>query len=149
MLEWLFKADEDFAFATGSLERELEYYGPICLHFHEAGEKYLKAYIVAFELPFGKIHDLEKLVAVCAAHDASFSVLVESARALNPFYTEVRYPGETYIRATKALAIASFENAEQIQRFVREKLGIHEAISAEDIQRENMLVDEELKKQPS
>ena len=47
--EWLSRADEDFKFASVNLEEEKPFYAQICFHFHQASEKYLKAYIVTFE----------------------------------------------------------------------------------------------------
>ncbi len=45
VLEWLFKADQDFGFAKTILSYPREYYDQICFHFQQAAEKYLKAYI--------------------------------------------------------------------------------------------------------
>ena len=62
--EWLRKADEDFAFAA-SLVGESTFYAQISFHFHQAAEKYLKSLIVAWDLEFRKIHDLQILLKVC------------------------------------------------------------------------------------
>ncbi len=56
--EWLAKADEDFEFAKVNLMEGKPFYSQICFHFQQAAEKYLKAYIIAHELEFRKIHDL-------------------------------------------------------------------------------------------
>jgi HEPN domain-containing protein len=58
--EWLAKAREDFEFARINLEEGKLFFAQICFHFHQAAEKYLKAYIVAHELEFRKIHPLNK-----------------------------------------------------------------------------------------
>lgn len=50
--EWLDKADEDFGFASSYLDKEDQFFGQICFHFHQAAEKYLKTFIVANELEF-------------------------------------------------------------------------------------------------
>jgi len=42
--EWLKKADEDFDFADSVLE-DTTFYAQICFHFHQAAEKYLKAFV--------------------------------------------------------------------------------------------------------
>ena len=47
--EWLKKAEEDYAFAASVLE-DSTFYAQICFHFHQAAEKYLKAFIVARDL---------------------------------------------------------------------------------------------------
>lgn len=52
--EWMAKAHEDFAFAQINLEEGKPFFAQICFHFHQAAEKYLKAYIVTNELDFRK-----------------------------------------------------------------------------------------------
>lgn len=60
--DWVKKADEDFQFAVLNLKEQNPFYAQICFHFHQAAEKYLKAYVVANELEFRKIHDLPLLL---------------------------------------------------------------------------------------
>ncbi len=62
--EWLIKAEEDFGFARIGL-RETKYYAQICFHFHQAGEKYLKAFITANHLEFRPVHNLIELLTIC------------------------------------------------------------------------------------
>lgn len=57
--EWFSKADEDFKFAEVNLKEGRNYFPQICFHFQQAAEKYLKSFIIAHELKFSKIHDLE------------------------------------------------------------------------------------------
>ena len=71
--KWTKKADEDFGYASLSLEEEFKYFPQICWHFQQAAEKYLKAYIVAFDLEFRKIHDLVALLKICQKKESSFS----------------------------------------------------------------------------
>lgn len=119
--EWINKADEDFKFAKASLDEGLEFYAPICLHFHQAAEKYLKAYIVAKELPFPKIHDLEKLLQLCTQKDSEFNKLEEFAKILNPFYIGTRYP-DIILPVDKNIAEKALQAAEEIASFVKSKL---------------------------
>jgi hypothetical protein len=44
----------------------------------QAAEKYLKSYIVAFNLEFRKIHDLIALLKICSAKDDSFTSFFKS-----------------------------------------------------------------------
>ena len=53
--DWLKKAEEDFGFASSVLE-DSTFYAQICFHFHQAAEEFLKAFIVARDLNFQKIH---------------------------------------------------------------------------------------------
>ena len=84
--EWLGKADEDFNFACRNVEdEENTFYAQICFHFQQAAEKYLKAYIVAYELTFKKIHELPELVKICRGDNDSFSELEEGCNFLTDF----------------------------------------------------------------
>ncbi len=64
--EWINKADDDFNFASVNLDKENRFYGQICFHFHQAAEKYFKAFIIAYDLEFEKVHDLVRLQKLCA-----------------------------------------------------------------------------------
>lgn len=59
--EWLAKADEDYLFTEKYLQNEESFFAPLCFHCQQAAEKYLKAYIVAKDLSFQKIHDINEL----------------------------------------------------------------------------------------
>jgi HEPN domain-containing protein len=48
-IEWLNKADEDNDFASSIIDDSV-FYAQICFHFHQAAEKYFKAFIVANEM---------------------------------------------------------------------------------------------------
>ena len=89
--EWLNKAEEDFGFAA-SVIKESPYYAQICFHFHQAAEKYLKAYIVAYDLVFEKIYDLPVLLKTCFQQDPKLREILEECKFLNRYYIEARYP---------------------------------------------------------
>jgi len=90
--EWLSKADEDFTFAKINLEEDHKFYSQICFHFQQAAEKYLKAYIAAYDLEFEKIHNLIALLKICGKRDASLFSLREHCDLLNTAYIDTRYP---------------------------------------------------------
>jgi len=89
--EWIEKAEEDFGFASSIIE-ESAYYAQICFHFQQAAEKYLKTYIVAYELEFRKSHELVELLGICKAKDQTFASIEEECNYLNRFYIDTRYP---------------------------------------------------------
>ncbi len=89
--EWINKADEDFGFAF-SVIKESPYYSQICFHFHQAAEKYLKAYIIAHDLEFQKIHDLPILLKICMPKDPELQILLDDCKFLNRYYIDARYP---------------------------------------------------------
>ena len=121
--DWLRKADEDFGYASSSLEEELEYFPQICWHFQQAAEKYLKAYIIAFDLEFKKIHDLMALLKICVKQDVSFNVLSEECKYLQKFYIETRYPVVWETKWKKEDALKA-QAAERIRNFVKDKIKI-------------------------
>jgi len=59
---------------------------------HQAAEKYLKAYIVAYDLDFVKIHDLPVLLKTCIQQDPGLQEIFEECKFLNRYYIEARYP---------------------------------------------------------
>lgn len=120
--EWLTKADEDFEYAKASLAEGLTFYAQVCFHLHQAAEKYLKAYIVAKELSFRKIHNLITLLQICEEADTEFAKLSDFAAELNPFYIETRYPGLIGEPIRKDQTEQALEMVEKIASFVKEKL---------------------------
>jgi HEPN domain-containing protein len=44
--EWLAKAEDDYLFANECIEHGTEHFAPVCFHYHQAIEKYLKAFII-------------------------------------------------------------------------------------------------------
>lgn len=120
---WIKKADEDLLYGKSSLEDGLEFYSPICFHFHQAVEKYLKAYIVSKELDFQKIHDLTKLLKICAQEDTDFNNLSNLVSELNSYFIEVRYP-EFVTSVEESQAEKALINAEEIATFVKSKLSL-------------------------
>lgn len=90
--DWVKKADEDFQFAVLNLKEQTPFYAQICFHFHQSAEKYLKAYVVANELEFRKIHDLPLLLRICSSKDSTLDVLRDACEYLNVFYLGTRYP---------------------------------------------------------
>lgn len=122
--EWLDKAQEDFEFAKLNLEGRKSFYAHVCFHFQQSAEKHLKAFIIARELRFRKIHDLDLLRKICQEADSSFEQLKEDCQFLNTYYVESRYPVHWPARFTLQEAQRACEAAERVRRLVREKLRI-------------------------
>lgn len=120
---WVEKADEDLLFARASLKDSLEFYPQICFLLHQAVEKYLKAYIIASELDFQKIHDLGRLVKICGQKDKGFDKYFDKIADLNTYYIETRYPDFEVI-VNKSQTEKALKTAEQIARFVKFKLSL-------------------------
>lgn len=122
--EWLKEAEEDYNFASANLEEHDEFFGRICFHFQQAGEKYLKAYIIKQDLLFEKIHDLIKLVKICQKKDESFLEIAEAAGFLTDLYVDTRYPAVWPVGRSKTEAEKAREAAKTIGDFVKRKLNL-------------------------
>jgi len=125
VLEWLNKAEEDFGFAA-SVIKESPYYAQICFHFHQAAEKYLKAYIIAYDLEFEKIHDLPVLLKICMQKEPNLQIILDDCKFLNRYYIEARYPVHwptSYDREETEKAKLA---AEQIRKTIKNRLELSE-----------------------
>lgn len=120
--EWLELAQSDLNIAkedAGKKER-FGYVGFLC---QQATEKFLKAYIIAFELEFLKTHDLETLLETCILKDPDFGRLRIPCRLLTPFYIETRYPDFVEISKLRGKNVKdALKYAEEIAKFVLKKL---------------------------
>jgi HEPN domain-containing protein len=121
--EWLTKAAEDFAFARVNLEEGKPFYAQICFHFHQAAEKYLKAYIVAYDLDFRKIHDLPLLLKICAAHDPAADPLRDACEFLSAFSVETRYPVHWPTHFSREETQRAWQSAERVKSWVEAQVG--------------------------
>jgi HEPN domain-containing protein len=119
--EWLDKADQDFGFSSTSLP-EVDHYDQVCFFFQQAGEKYLKAYIVRYDLLFEKEHNLLRILEICKRRDPEFEKIREACKILTPFYTETRYPNAVRVIFTKEDAEKAKETAKKIGDFVKTKI---------------------------
>lgn len=120
--EWLAKADEDFNFARVNLEEGRPFFAQICFHFHQAAEKYLKAYIAANELEFRKVHDLPLLLRICVRKDVALEELREDSDYLNAFYVETRYPVHWPTSFSYKEAQQALQAAKRIQDSIKKRL---------------------------
>lgn len=122
--EWLEKADEDFRFAETNLKDGSAFYAQMCFHFHQAAEKSLKAYIIAKDLTFEKVHDLVHLLRTCTAFEPAFEELKEDCILLNAAYIETRYPVSWPTNHTKETTEQFHAAAANIARMVSKQLGL-------------------------
>jgi len=115
---WLRKArsDElalDASLSAGALDAA-------CFHAQQAAGKYLKAFLPHKGIVFPYVHNLSKLVELCAGPEASFQSLIKTVEPLTPYAVELRYdhefwPGREEAEEAKALAGA-------VRDFVMKKL---------------------------
>jgi HEPN domain-containing protein len=121
--EWLRKAEEDFQFAASVLE-DSTFYAQICFHFHQAAEKYLKAFVVARDLEFQKIHDLPVLLKLCSAVEPGLDEIQDDCKFLNRFYIDTRCPVHWPTNYTKEEALKAKSACEQVRKTIRDVLAV-------------------------
>jgi HEPN domain-containing protein len=119
--EWLDKAGEDYGFALESLQ-DTSYYGQVCFHFHQAAEKYLKAFIIAHQVEFRPVHNLIELLSICRKKNSSIAELEDACYYLNPFYIDTRYPVHWPTHYDKDIAAKAEEAARTIKMWVETAL---------------------------
>lgn len=95
----------------------------ICFHAQQAVEKFLKAYLVAKNIEFGKTHNLKTILKQCIDNDADFKNV--TVGDLSDYAVEVRYPDEFY-EPTVNEADENIAIAESIKEIVLKKLSINE-----------------------
>lgn len=66
---------------------------PAAFHAQQAMGKGLKAFLVAKDRTFEKVHNLPYLLDLCGEEDEAFEAFREDAERLTPFAVEPRYPG--------------------------------------------------------
>ena len=120
--DWVRKGDEDFEFAAVNLNEGNAFFAQICFHFHQAAEKYLKAFIIARELEFRRIHDLPFLFGICSPEDPTLEGLWDACEYLNAFYVETRYPVHWPTSYSQEEATKAFEAADQIPTIIKGKI---------------------------
>jgi len=116
---WLRKAESDLTNSGMCLDAG-QALDTACFHAQQAAEKYLKAHLTAHEIDFPFIHNLEKLVELCAQRDPSFLDLKVLSQELTPYAVELRYDDEFW----PAIEIArqALDAALEIKRFVIDRL---------------------------
>jgi len=122
--EWLKKADENLEFAISVIE-ESTFYAQICFHFHQAAEKYLKSFIIAWDLEFKKIHDLQMLLKSCLARNPDLKIVMDDCKFLTGFYIDTRYPVHWPTQYTKEEALKARKAAEHIRDVIKTSLKSH------------------------
>jgi HEPN domain-containing protein len=118
---WLSYADEDIQIAQHSLKLKSSVpYRIIAFHAQQCAEKYLKAYLVYYDVEFPYTHSIRRLLELCAKY-ADWVNSISDARELTPYATTARYPGEEE-EVTQSEAKRAIELARKVRETVRSAL---------------------------
>ena len=115
VLQWFDYGDADLETAEHLLTMNRLPLEIICYHCQQAAEKYLKGYLLHNDIFPPKIHDLDRLCAMCKEHNEEFEMIYSECERLTHYGTQPRYPNEMLIEEhhmTQAL-----ENARKIKAF--------------------------------
>ncbi len=112
---WLRKAESDVA-AAGLSVSAGQALDAACFHAQQAAEKCIKAYLTMNEVEFPFIHNLEKLIELCARVDPSFMSIKTAAQELTPYAVELRYDEEFW--PSEEIARQALDTATVIRDFV-------------------------------
>ena len=96
-LEWLRFAKMDLSSAEYLLTHRPLPKEIICFHCQQAAEKGLKGILVNNEIVPPKIHDLEKLYAMCEEYVPNINTIGTTCNILNQYGSQPRYPEEISI----------------------------------------------------
>jgi HEPN domain-containing protein len=115
---WLRKAQSDLAAVNACFAAEV--LDATCFHAPQAVEKFLKAYLTYYGGTVVRIHNLAKLVELCAEVDESFRTVGRMAASLTPYAVELRYDQEFW--PVRQSAEAARTAARTIADFVLSRL---------------------------
>jgi HEPN domain-containing protein len=118
--EWIDKAEGDFATASREMRaRKSPNYDAACFHAQQCVEKYFKALLQEFAIPFGKTHHLISLLELSIGVEPSMEMFRPQLQSLNTYSVSIRYPGEAADRvmARNALRIAKTLRTQFRQKF--------------------------------
>ncbi len=115
---WFAKADEDLELARRALGPGRPLSALACYLAQQCAEKYLKGYLVAHDVPFRLVHDLDYLIQLCAPLNPAFESLTPAAEILNTYISTGRYPSEDAEEADLQAAQEAIHQAQQIVDFV-------------------------------
>ncbi|MCR4406910.1 MAG: HEPN domain-containing protein [Anaerolineae bacterium] len=122
--EWVRKAEEDYESAIDLAQRRKKPVpNTVCFLCQQCVEKYLKAFLTLYDIPFAKTHDLIALKTLCLPVSDDFELIHDFLVGLDPYSVAFRYPGE---EATPEEAQEAVKAMQQVRKFIRARLKLEE-----------------------
>ena len=88
--DWSTKADNHLEIACRALGPDRPLPDIACFHAQQCAEQYLKGYLVAHDVPFRLVHDLDYLIQLCTPLNAAFEDLTQAAEILDAYISTSR-----------------------------------------------------------
>jgi HEPN domain-containing protein len=92
--QWIDKAELDYQAATQLLEAGDRLRQIVAFHCQQAVEKYLKAFLVRYQVEFPKIHNLRQLLDLVSKVAPEIARSLDHCVVLTPYGADIRYPGD-------------------------------------------------------
>lgn len=119
---WFEKAEHDLEMIRRALVADgAPPWDMVAFHAQQAGEKYLKGFLVARGIDPPKIHDLRPLLSLCREHDGTLASLDEDCQALSQLGWMSRYP-DSPAEPTEADSREAVLIAQRITAAIRERV---------------------------
>jgi HEPN domain-containing protein len=119
--EWVKKAEGDWRVAQRERRSSRPVWEAVGFHAQQCAEKYVKAFLDENNIPFEKIHDLVKLLALAAGKLPDLEAMRNELGYLTPFATASRYPG---VEVDSETAHKARQIAGKVRKILRATLGL-------------------------
>jgi HEPN domain-containing protein len=120
--EWLVRSEHDLRVARYLLTMPDPPPESVGFHAQQCAEKALRAYLTFHHVSFGRRHDLNYLIDLCAPLDPGFERFRAPADELTPYAVEFRYPDTLPLMPLEPVR-AAVDTAGHIYAFVADRLG--------------------------
>ena len=122
--DWVRKAEIESRTAEHLRQGGPDFTEGAAFHSQQAGEKYLKAFLVWHQVEFPKTHDIETLLRIAGRVDKKMPEVLRDAATLTPYGVDYRYPGD-YPEVTESDAEKALRLADLVREEVRSRLPRH------------------------
>ena len=122
-LEWVEKAEGDYASAQHCQQGQKSMYDIICFLSQECIGKYMKAWLQESDVPFTKTHDLEKLLGLIVPTIPDWCVWQSDFSVFSEDAIDFLYPGKY---ATAKDAVQAIHICTEVRQAVRTELKLPE-----------------------
>lgn len=120
-LEWVQKAEGDYAAAQCLTQAGTPLHDAICFHTQQCIEKYLKAWLQEANTPFPRTHDLEELLDLILPIVPAWDAWRPDFLVLTTHAVDFRYPGRS---ASADDADHALQVCTQVRQAIRTAFGM-------------------------
>ena len=118
---WIRKAEADFQNIELVLPAKSAPFDTVCFHAQQAAEKYIKALLTFYGIPFGKSHDLDKLINLLPPK-SKVQAMVGDLSELSDAAVMTRYPEDLDEEYDREIAERLVQQALMVKSAVMDEL---------------------------